>query len=563
MASRNGKADFVNRFDQWMPSAEQMNGFGNGWMGESPILFLKMIDQKQKTSFELTRFDFLTAALVWLAAFALYVRTLAPSLLWGDSAEFQTLSYTLGMTHPSGYMTHIMIGKLFTLIPVGNIAYRVNLMSAFFGALAVAEIYLIVRLLNGRKAAALSASALLALLEGFWWRALIAESYATAAGMIASIWLFVLLWNRSQKWQYLFLAGLLGGLSVGIHSTIVMTGASVLITMAITARTRSAWMGATLGALLGLALTIAAFLYVDHNDPPSSIYNTVYRTSLSARGLTESQFDTPFERLFAIFPANHFWSYYFSATPDVMRFRLAEYVSYFPIWAWILIAVGIVAVFFRSRWFDGLYPLVGFLLIWGLAVTVSFSIYREFYVPASVFVAAWFGAGASASLDGLERLVSRIQPRGGRMRRVIIGAAALTLVALPVWNARVNVQLAVEKGYTEFIQRDHIYPVFAPDKAIKDAQKLLARVEENAIVFADWDKLYSYVYTAEIEDGRMGISFHEAITDDNGRLPDSTIAYIEANIDSRPIYFTVMLDELNELYAVEQVGDSLFRIRRK
>src|SRR5574341_64246 len=97
----------------------------------------------------LSRIDILLAVLIGVSALALYIRTLAPSLLWGDSAEFQTLSYTLGMTHPSGYMTQIMLGKLFTYIPVSNVAYRVNLMSAFFGALAVAQVYLSVRMLRG------------------------------------------------------------------------------------------------------------------------------------------------------------------------------------------------------------------------------------------------------------------------------------------------------------------------------------------------------------------------------------------------------------------------------
>src|SRR6185503_15711437 len=108
--------------------------------------------------------------LVGSAALALYIRTLAPSLLWGDSAEFQTLSYPLGMTHPSGYMTQIMFGKLFTYLPVGNIAFRVNLMSAFFGALAVAETFLIVRLLGGWRIVKIRAALLLSLTEGFWWR---------------------------------------------------------------------------------------------------------------------------------------------------------------------------------------------------------------------------------------------------------------------------------------------------------------------------------------------------------------------------------------------------------
>jgi len=180
----------------------------------------------------LTRLDWGIASAIGLLTLAWYVRTLAPSLLWGDSAEFQTLAYTLGMTHPSGYMTHLILGKLFTLIPIGHIAWRVNLMSAVFGALGVAGVYLIGRLLHGRPVALIAASATMALSEGYWWRALIAESYAVAAGFIAAIWLLVLLWERSRRWPYLSLAGWLGGLSVGIHSTIVMTAVPVLVYLA-------------------------------------------------------------------------------------------------------------------------------------------------------------------------------------------------------------------------------------------------------------------------------------------------------------------------------------------
>lgn len=111
--------------------------------------------QQNQSPSPLARNDLLLATLIGIAALALYVRTLAPSLLWGDSAEFQTLSYTLGMSHPSGYMTQIMLGKLFTYLPVGNIAYRVNLMSAFFGALAVAQVYLIIMHPLGRLTPAL------------------------------------------------------------------------------------------------------------------------------------------------------------------------------------------------------------------------------------------------------------------------------------------------------------------------------------------------------------------------------------------------------------------------
>lgn len=451
-----------------------------------------------------------------------------------------------------------MLGKLFSYIPVGNIAYRVNLLSAFFGALAVAETYWIVRLLGGWKVAALSASILLTLTEGFWWRALLAESYAPAAGMLAMVWLLVLLWRHTRQWGFLFLAGIAGGLSLGIHSTVVMTAFSVLVIMALTARRREEWLAAASGAILGAILTFGFFLFLDQNDPPSSIYNTVYRTNLSAFGLQPHEFDTPLKRFLAIFPANHFWSYYFSAPPEEMIRRLGEYVSYFPWWAILLVVAGAVLLL-KERTPEGVYPLLAFLLIWGFAITVSFSVYREFYVPVTVITSVWFGVGASKLLTLIKQLPSQNQ----MLSRTLHYALMLLLIALPIWNARPELAPAIRNGYPLFVRRNHIYPVFAPDKAIHDARKLLQRVEENAIVFAPWDKLYSYVYTAQIEERQMGITFHEAWSSEIQKLADSTIAYIDQNLDTRPIYFTIEMPELNDLYRVEEIDDTLYRIYRK
>ena len=516
------------------------------------------MDHSHEQFIHLSWTDILFAGLIGIVALALYVRTLAPSLLWGDSAEFQTLSYTLGMTHPSGYMTQIMFGKLFTYIPVGNTAYRVNLMSAFFGALAVTDTYLLVRLLGGWRIPALSACILLTLTEGFWWRALVAESYAPAAGMLATVWLLVLLWRHTRKWGYLFLAGLAGGLSLGIHSTVVMTALSVFVLMALTARRREEWLAAATGALSGTVITLGFFLYLDANDPPSSIYNTVYRTNLSAFGLRLDEFDTPLKRFFAIFPANHFWSYYFTATPAEIGRRLVEYLSFFPWWAILLVGIGAWALL-RERPAEGLYPLLAFFLIWGLAITVAFSIYREFYVPVAVITSVWLGLGASKVLAWLSRLPIASQ----NLLKIGQSVLMVLLVALPVWHARRDLIPAITSGYPQFVRRDHIYPVFAPDKAINDARKITRRVEENAIVFAPWDKLYSYVYTAYVEDGMTGISFHEAWSTEEEKLADSAIAYIEKNLDTRPIYFTINMQGLSDRYQVEKIDDTLYRIYRK
>jgi hypothetical protein len=503
--------------------------------------------------------DVLLAALLGVGFLSIYIRTLAPSLLWGDSAEFQTLSYTLGMTHPSGYMTHIMIGKLFTYLPLGNVAYRVNLVSAFFGALAVAQVYLIVRLSGGIPMAGVSACLMLGLIPLFWRNALVAESYAPAAGMITTIWLLFLCWRNTGKWQYLFLSGLAGGLSVGIHSTVVMTAAAVLVVMLLTARKRMEWAGAVAGALLGLLITILFFLFLDRHNPPSSIYNTAFFSILhSADGSFSGDFDTPLKRFLAIFPAGHFWEYYFSASDAETERRLIEYVSLHPIWALGLSLAGAFA-WFKFNWRHAIYPLISFLIIWSFAVTVSFSIYQEFYTPLAVFVFVWYGFGASKIFEAVSHLLSQ-KPIALRSAQILMSAA---LIVLPLWQFHADLISGIRFGYTTFVRRDHIYPVFAPDKAIRDALKVVNNVPANAIVFTDWDKLYSYVYTAHIEERETGMSFHLALLGDDIHLSEATLAYINEQIDKRPIYFAIPLPELTEYFQVEQINESLFRVYRK
>ena len=523
------------------------------------------MSKTQKPLFPISRLDILFASTIGILSLALYIRTLAPSLLYGDIAEFQTLSYTLGMTHASGYPTQIIFGKMFTFLPFGDIAYRVNLMSAFFGALAVANVYLIVRLMGGWRMAGLLASSALAASTFFWRRTIIAESYGPAAGMLTLVWLSVLLWRYTDDWRWLFLAGLAGGLSLGIHSTVIMTGASVLVYMLLTARKRSAWLGAGAGAILGLALTFAFFLYLDYNDPPSSIYNTTYRTNLSERGLTPDEFDSPTDRLLAIFPAESFWTYYFSATPEEINQRILEYVNSFPQWqtyAMMLGALGLLAIPKKGqwRWQEGLYLLIAFALIWVFAISVEFSVYQEFYVPVAVIVHIWLGMGVSVLLDGVEWLIKRWQVLGPEKSGLLVSILGLALVALSVWNARTNLRLALAAGTTTFIQEEKIYPR-DPQRATTEAHRILSQVEDNAILFANWDRLYSYVYTAHILEGRTGIALHELLAP--LQPGTTTMAYIDANIEARSIYFTLETPELEIYYNVRQIEPQLFRITSK
>src|SRR5512138_3985528 len=88
------------------------------------------------------------AVLLFAASFALYARTMAPGLLDGDEGEFQINIFKLGVSH-TGYPTFFLLGKLWTLlVPVGTIATRANLFSAFWGAVTIAAVFLFIRFLT-------------------------------------------------------------------------------------------------------------------------------------------------------------------------------------------------------------------------------------------------------------------------------------------------------------------------------------------------------------------------------------------------------------------------------
>ena len=52
---------------------------------------------KPSSSIELNRYDVLLAMLCFAGGLALYLRTLTPGLLPGDSGEFQTLVYRVNL----------------------------------------------------------------------------------------------------------------------------------------------------------------------------------------------------------------------------------------------------------------------------------------------------------------------------------------------------------------------------------------------------------------------------------------------------------------------------------
>jgi tetratricopeptide (TPR) repeat protein len=135
------------------------------------------------TSF--TRRASLGLALLFLAAFGLYLAGLSPAWHPDDSAETITAGATLGLQHPPGYPLHSLLGRCAVVLGPGPATFNINALAAFFGALSVALAGALLFML-GREVApeagdpplaglALGGAALVAVTQTLWFQAGIAK----------------------------------------------------------------------------------------------------------------------------------------------------------------------------------------------------------------------------------------------------------------------------------------------------------------------------------------------------------------------------------------------------
>jgi hypothetical protein len=162
------------------------------------------------------QFDWLRALIPWallgsiaIAAACLYVRTLAPGTVYfQDVAEFQTKLDTLEIIHATGYPFYQALGKLWvTLLPVGSVAWRANLFSAFFAVVCLVCLGALLQQVGVRPWASASACALLACSRLFWTYAILASTYTMHLALVALATLALLRWqNRGGSPVWLALA---------------------------------------------------------------------------------------------------------------------------------------------------------------------------------------------------------------------------------------------------------------------------------------------------------------------------------------------------------------------
>jgi hypothetical protein len=501
-------------------------------------------------------------------AFGVYCCTLAPGLLRGTSAEFQTLAATPGYAHPPGAPVYVLLARTAALVPVGDVAYRVNLLSAVMGAVAVGLTYLAGRLLVGRRCVSIAGATALAVSPTFWSRAILAEVYTSAAALMLLVLLALIAWQRGGRSRWLFGAAGLTAVGLGVHAgaLLIVPGALALLVLS-PRRWVAGAAAASGGAIAGLAVLGAAFWAIDRADSRASYFRAVMVPSRSAWGLELDDLDDFPDRVRLSLSALPYRDNLFSKPLGVTRQRAVDYVKNLPREfppLWVAAAAGGVVWLGRKSW------RVTLLLVLTMLAHLLFDWHYEtphfhlLYIATYVLVALFGVAGLALGAD-LWATLSRRSGRPGRSPaalNAIVGILGVVVVLAP---------MVFPEAWTDAGRRRLWIPPEGEPWRLEDSGEFGRRVrlvvdnlEDDAVLFTAWDWLYPCYYVAHVEQGRTQMVFIEDYPLPYQReLADSAVEYVRLAAPTRPVYFThvvVKVDELFELEPVRRGRQTLYRV---
>ncbi|HOY65483.1 MAG TPA: DUF2723 domain-containing protein [Candidatus Ozemobacteraceae bacterium] len=170
-------------------------------------------------------------AAVFIAALLLYLPTLQPGIGWYNAPELVTAALTLDVPHSPGYPLFTRLARLaIDLVPWGEPAWRVNLLSALLGALAAALWAAWLTAWGIGRRAALCAGIWLAAVPVFWEQATSSEVYTLECLLLAA---FLLAANACREGPVTGWHGLMAGLTLALgvthRPTFLLLGVSGLI----------------------------------------------------------------------------------------------------------------------------------------------------------------------------------------------------------------------------------------------------------------------------------------------------------------------------------------------
>jgi hypothetical protein len=441
---------------------------------------------------------------------AIYVQTLTPGVLGGDIGELQFVPYILGMTHPTGTPFYCLLGKLWTMLPVGpTVAWRMNLLSAVSAGLAIVVIFQLIYRRTERPVPALVAALSLAFGTTFWEQATMADKYAFNALMVALVLALALRWGKTRSATTLNLLVLTYGLSLTHHRTMVLFAPALLGYVWWHERGALWHDWRRLLRLSGLFLApLLFYLYLpwaESRDLPPGIWHP--RTA-------------------------HDWYHYIMDTgqigylyidPADLGERLLFYGrTLHRDFTWIGVLLGIGGLFwqFRRRWPDAVFLLTSFGLHAFLAANHHLPRQWTFFIPSFIIFALWLGEGVGILWKGLERF----RPQGKEVSLTLSVAFSLTILALPLApfaHRYPSFRAAHDGAGVLGVWRQEVKQGCTGDRL----GCAISQVERDAVIICDWEQATPLWY------------FQQVV----GLRPDVQIIYPverleEAAASGRPLY---------------------------
>src|SRR4051812_16818825 len=159
---------------------------------------------------------------VALAAFAASLLTLSRGVLGGDAGELQFVPPILGLTHPTGYPFQVLLHVVWSLVPLGSVAYRLNLLDALIAAGAVGAVVGLCRQTGLSRAASAVAGLSLGFGELWWSQAVRGDKYTLNGLFLALVLVLLLRWRAHPTPGRLALLAFTFGLSLTHHRSMLL-----------------------------------------------------------------------------------------------------------------------------------------------------------------------------------------------------------------------------------------------------------------------------------------------------------------------------------------------------
>ena len=195
--------------------------------------------------FNFSKWNKITGWLVFAIALFTYWSTVEPTVSFWDAGEYITTASNLEVGHPPGAPLYQLLGAFFSIFAMSqsSIALTINLMSVFASAFTILFMFWSLTILmtnvvskhteiHKTSAIAILGSAAVGSLaftfsDSFWFSAVEAEVYASAACLMSIMFYCGLRWEREMFTprgdRWLILIAFIVGLSFGVHFMALLT----------------------------------------------------------------------------------------------------------------------------------------------------------------------------------------------------------------------------------------------------------------------------------------------------------------------------------------------------